>query len=405
MQPSTEPTKAGGPEDSPSHGLTDPSGATAPGSDENAPRIPLSPAARAINALWWAARFLLALFLFVGALQLMKTGAKSLDVLQPGGFLVRNAGSTLGLGWLGALFVLSGSPVAATSLTLVAAGEGSNVAEAFTEIQGFTMLTGSRLGAAFVVLVTAVIYAFRAGEGERMAPLSTAVMALCTTALIYIPSAFIGFFLLRWEPFHRLDLQFPGQFADVIDLIYGGLLERVEAWPAAFIFLGGLGFLLLSFKILDSVMPHMDDLSEKRLSWLSGKWTMFGLGCLVALITMSVSVALTILVPLVAKGYAKREDILPYVMGANITTLGDTMLAAFALNSPAAVRIVLAEVIATSILSLILLTFFYPQVKTGIWRFQRMMIKGGSKMRLAAFTGALFLVPIATIIISGLIAG
>jgi hypothetical protein len=76
------------------------------------------------------------------------------------------------------------------------------------------------------------------------------------------------------------------------------------------------------------------------------------------------------------------------------------MLAAFALNSPGAVRIVLAEVIATSILSVILLTFFYPQVRSGIWRFQRQMIK--SRPRLAGFTAALFLVPIAIIAISGL---
>jgi hypothetical protein len=57
---------------------------------------------RALDTLWWVVRFLVALFLFVGALQLMKTGAKSLDVLQPGGFLVKNAASTFGLGWLGA---------------------------------------------------------------------------------------------------------------------------------------------------------------------------------------------------------------------------------------------------------------------------------------------------------------
>ena len=126
---------------------------------------------------------------------------------------------------------------------------------------------------------------------------------------------------------------------------------------------------------------------------------MFALGCLVALITMSVSVALTVLVPLVAKGYAKREDILPYIMGANITTLGDTMLAAFALHSAAAVRIVLAEVIATSILSIIILTFFYPQLQTFIWKVQRMMVR--SKPRLAVFTAALFLLPITIIIVSG----
>jgi Na+/phosphate symporter len=235
-----------------------------------------------------------------------------------------------------------------------------------------------------------------------MAPVSTAVMALCTTAMIYIPAAIIGFSLLRWNTFHSMNIHFGGQFSDLIDVVYGGILERVETWPAALVFLGGLGVLLVTFKLIDSVMPEMDSeaMSESRLAWLRNKWPMFGLGCLVALVTMSVSVALTVLVPRVAKGYVKREDILPYVMGANITTLGDTMLAAFALNSPAAVRIVLAEVIATSILSMILLAFFYPQIRRGIWRFQRMVVK--SKPRLATFTAALFLVPVTIVLVSGL---
>jgi sodium-dependent phosphate cotransporter len=356
-----------------------------------------SSAQRIVDGLWWTLRFALALFLFVGALQLMKTGAAGLDVLQNRGLLVRNPGSTLGLGWLGALFVLSGSPIAATSLTLVAA-------DSITEIQGFTMLTGSRLGAAFVVLVVAVVYALRSGEGERLKPVSTAVMALSTTALIYIPASLIGLGLLTWGPFAGLDPHFPGQFADLIDLIYGGLLARVEQWPGALLFLGGLGVLLLSFKLIDSVMPSLDEktIGTKRIQWLRKKWPMFGLGSLVALITMSVSVALTVLVPLVAKKYVKREDILPYIMGANITTLGDTMLAAFALHSPAAVRIVLAEVIATSILSVILLAFFYPQTRRMVWKFQRQMLL--NKTRLAAFTAGLFLMPVAIIAVSGTIA-
>jgi sodium-dependent phosphate cotransporter len=350
---------------------------------------------RVAGAAWWTVRFLVAMFLFVGALQLMKTGAGSLDILANKGALVRNPGATLGLGWIGALFVLSGSPMAASALTLVAA-------DSISEIEGFTMLTGSRLGAAFVVLVVAVVYAIRGGAGERRQPLSTAIMALSTTALIYIPSAFIGFFLLR-GPMAGLKLSFGHQFADVIDLVYGPLLGRVESVAPALVFLGGLGLLLLTFKLLDSVMPTLDEttLSSRRRSWLTRKWPMFAMGCLVALITMSVSVALTVLVPLVAKRYVRRDDILPYIMGANITTLGDTMLAAFALGSAAAVRIVLAEVVATSCLSLILLTFFYPQTRRLIWRFQRAVTR--SKPRLAAFTAGLFLVPVATIVASNLL--
>ena len=358
---------------------------------------------RTLRVMGWTARLLFAMFLFVGALQLMRVGAASLDILQAGGFLVRNAGSTLGLGWLGALLVLSGSPIAATSLTLVAAGEQvADGARGFTEMQGFAMLTGSRLGAAFVVLLTAVIYAFRSKNGGRKKPLSTAVMALCTTALIYVPSAIIGALLLNWGPFAGLELQFPAQFADLIDVVYGPLLDRIDEWPAAVLFIGGLGVLLLSFKAIDSVLPQMDNASMEgpRTAWLKRKWPMFGLGCLVALVTMSVSVALTLLVPLVAKGYVKREHILPYIMGANITTLGDTMLAAFALNSPATVRIVLAQVIATTIVSVLILAFCYPQVRSGIWRFQRQMIK--NRQRLGGFTAALFVTPIAIIAISGL---
>jgi sodium-dependent phosphate cotransporter len=380
--PLNTPDKAGVPEtDSPPVELVSPGQASLP--------------KRVVRIAWWIVRFLIALFLFVGALQLMKTGAAGLDILQNRGLLVKNAGSTLGLGWVGALFVLSGSPVAATALTLVAA-------HSITEIQGFTMLTGSRLGAAFVVLVVAVIYSLRSKAGERMKPVSTAVMALTTTAFIYLPSAVIGLTLLRWQPYHNLNLKFPNQFSDLIDLVYGDLLARVQNLPGWVLFLGGLGVLLLSFRLIDAVMPSLDDenIRTRRLTWLRRKWPMFGLGSLVALVTMSVSVALTVLVPLVAKKYVKREDILPYIIGANITTLGDTMLAAFALNSPAAVRIVIAEVLATSFLSVILLAFFYPQMRRIVWKFQRQMVM--SKPRLAGFTAALFLAPISVIALSNL---
>jgi sodium-dependent phosphate cotransporter len=365
------------------------------------PRIAVAVAAPPTRSLWeralagleWSSRFALGLYLFVGALQLMKTGAAGLDVLQQGSLLVKNAGSTLGLGWIGAMLVLSGSPIAASSLTLVAA-------ESISEIQGFTMLNGSRLGAAFVVLLVAVIYALRGGDGQRRKPVSTGVMALSTTALVYIPGGILGLALLRWEPFRQLEVQFPSQFGDLVDLVYGGLLERLKAVPAPLLFVGGLGILLLSFRLLDTVLPEMSDesLGKSRLAWLRKKWPMFGLGCVVALMTMSVSVALTVLVPLVARGRVRREDIIPYIMGANITTLGDTLLAAFLLDSAASVRIVLADILGVSTVTLVLLTFFYPRVQSCIWGFQHQMVK--SRPRLAGFTAALFLAPLAIIAIS-----
>jgi solute carrier family 34 (sodium-dependent phosphate cotransporter) len=361
-----------------------------------------APLARAARAAWWAVRLAAALFVFVGALQLMKTGASSLSVLEEGGYLVRNAGSTLGLGWLGALLVLSGSPIAATSLTLVAAGEESVSANAFSELQGFTMLTGSRLGAAFVVLVTAALFALRAPDGQRKAPVTCAMFTLFATAMIYVPAAILGAGLLRWDTFHSLELSLPGQLVDLIDLVYGPFLDRAETYSPALVFLGGLACLLVAFKLIDTVLPALDpdSLQSSRTDWLTRKWPMFFLGSLVALVTMSISVALTVLVPLVAKRYVKVDHVLPYILGANITTLGDTMFAAFTLDSPAAVRIVLAEVIATSVLSVVLLAFFYPQILNAMWHLQVLGAK--SARRLAVFTVVLFLIPVTIIGVSGL---
>ena len=342
-----------------------------------------------LSTVWWALRFVAALYLFMGALQIMKSGAAGLSSLQDDGLLISNWASTLGFGWLGALLVLSGSPIAASALTLVKGGT-------ISEIEGFTMVTGSRLGAAFVALLVAVIYAVRGSGGkERRKPLSTAVMALTTTFVIYVPGALIGYALLEWEPFHRLAPSFPGQFNDLLSVLYGGLLERMEDLPALVLFIGGLLVLLASFKLIDTVLPKVTDesLSGSRLELLKRKWPMFGVGCAVALVTMSVSVALTILVPLVVKGYVKREAIIPYIMGANITTLGDTLLAAFLLNSPGSVRIVLAGIVGTTIVSVFLLTFFYVPTRRAIWRFQRKVVS--NRTTLFAFTACLFLVPLA----------
>ena len=342
------------------------------------------------------------LLVFVGALQLMKTAAASLEFLHAG-ILVANAGTTLGLGWLGALLVLSGSPVAATAMSLVAAGESKATAERFTELQGFTMLTGSRLGAAFVVLVTAVVWALREGRGARMVPLSTAVIALVGTAIVYVPAAIVGAALLTSPPLEHLDARLPARAVDLIDVLYGDLVEAADGLPAFVLFVLAIAALLVSFRIIDLALPAIDSdaMGSRHASLLERRWPMFGLGAAVALVTMSVSVALTVLVPLVARNVVRRESIVPYVFGANIATLGDTMVAAFALDSPGAVRIVLAEIVATTTVSVILLTFFYAQTRRAIWSFQRWVV--ASVPRLALFTAGLFLVPLSVIWVSAVV--
>src|SRR5207253_2982856 len=73
----------------------------------------------------------------------------------------------------------------------------------------------------------------------------------------------------------------------------------------------------------------------------------------------SVSVALTILVPLAAKGWIKREEAIPYIMGSNVATLADTLLVAVLIGNAVGVQIVLAEAIGVAIVTAALLFLVY----------------------------------------------
>ncbi len=86
---------------------------------------------------------------------------------------------------------------------------------------------------------------------------------------------------------------------------------------------------------------------------------MFAIGSGVAFVTMSVSVALTVLVPAVAKGFLRRRQAIPYIAGANVTTLADTLLTAVLLGNADAVRVVLAELIGVGGITILLLAFLY----------------------------------------------
>jgi sodium-dependent phosphate cotransporter len=344
------------------------------------------------------ALFLPAIFLFILAIQLMKAGASAVGPQIKGEFPFANGVSTLGTGWLGAYFVLSGSPVAATAISLFGAGT-------LTKLQTFTMLSGSRLGASFIVLLTGFLYAMRHKDRDRRDSIGIGIQALTMTALVYVPGMLIGYTILRRGALDSMNWHASAKMEALMGRLWGPIVDFVDARvPGWALFLVGLGVILVSFSLLDRVLPEVS--SEKTLSkhaaWLKHPWTMFGLGCLVAFLTLSVSVALTVLVPLAAKGYVKRDEALPYIMGANITTLADTLVVAMLQKTPVAAQIVLAEAIGVTIVSLVILAFFYRPVKTAVLGLDDYLV--ASNRRLALFVGALFILPI-TFLLSGLVVG
>jgi solute carrier family 34 (sodium-dependent phosphate cotransporter) len=267
------------------------------------------------------------------ALELLKRGSAGMGpLLQEAG--VSGFAGGLGAGWLAACVLLSGSPVAAIALTLLAAG-------ALSTVETFGMIAGSRLGASFVVLVIGALDDLRSGRREgRSAYIG--VTALLATAATYVPGLALAWFGLERGALSGLRIE-GRELASLVSRVYGPLLDPLADLPRAVLFAGGVVALLAAFKGFDRALPEP---SAGRPPLLPADhvvyqpWFMFGVGLLTTALTLSVSVSISILVPLAARGYVRRENVWPYIFGANVTTLVDTLFAGALVGHPDGARIV-----------------------------------------------------------------
>ncbi len=306
------------------------------------------------RGLWGAGG--LALFLF--ALLLMRAGAAHLTPVLAEAGRLPSPWHSLGLGWLMACLTLSGSPVAAAAVSL-------QDAQALSPAATLTMLTGSRLGASFVLFLIGLRYAWR--RGHPWNSLTTGFVTFWVTATTYLPATALGLFLLpyvpvpwiaRWRPPFLPALLEPFRaFVQTIEGILRSGMSRGFGKPAPESAIGIslflLGFFLvgIALQALDRAIPFPHLTRAEADPPPDSPWPIFGLGLAVTALTMSVSVSIGLLVPSVTRGWIRREHLIPYVMGANISTFMDTLLAALALGNPAAVGVVLTEMISVSAIS------------------------------------------------------
>jgi sodium-dependent phosphate cotransporter len=292
----------------------------------------------------------------------MKDGARAVSPFVREELSVHNAFNSLGFGWLFAYLVMSGSPVAAAALAFFDAG-------AIDQFGAFTMVTGSRLGAGFIVLFLGFVYVLRGRD--RATSLSMGLLSLSVTGITYLLGLFIGYGILHSRILEPLQLQSGAQLLSIVDRIYDPILNFIlDLIPRWALFFLGFGIILLSFNLFDRCLPQMK-IKESQVGRMSRlvyrPWVMFIMGSVVTLISMSVTVSLGILVPLSERGFVRRENVIPYIMGANITTFIDTLFAAILLNNPAAFTVVLVEMVSITLISIIILFFLYR-------RFERRML-------------------------------
>lgn len=331
--------------------------------------------------------FMASLALFILAILLMKEGARALIPLVRDNFQVNNPANSLGFGWLFAYTIMSGSPVAAAALTFLDAG-------AITATSTFTMITGSRFGASFIVLFIGFIYVLRGND--QSSGLGMGLLSLSVTFTTYILGLVVGIAMLQSGILEGVRLGTGGHLNSVLDAVFGPVVDQiVNVLPSWSLFLVGLGIIMVSFNLFDRCLPQMT-LKESQVGRVSRMvyrpWVMFLLGAGITTISMSVSVSLSILVPLSNRGFIRRENVIPYIMGANITTFIDTLVASLLISHPAAFTVVLAEMLSITLVSMIILATAYRRYERAMLSFVSWVTR--RKRNLTIFMVSIFVVPL-----------
>jgi sodium-dependent phosphate cotransporter len=300
------------------------------------------------------ALFFASLYLFILAITLMKDGARAVGPLIQDIFSITTPANSMGFGWLSAYLVMSGSPVAASSLTFYNIGT-------LDKLSTYAMITGSRLGASFIVLFIGFIYVLRGRD--RSTSLSMGLLSLTVTITTYLPSFFLGSYMLRSGILDQWHINSGRLLTSFFESAIYPLSEVASEYlPELIIFIIGLGVIMLSFSLFDRCLPQLS-LKESQFGQVSRlvyhPIVMFILGAIITMISMSVTLSLSILVPLSNRGFVRRENVIPYIMGANITTFVDTLFASALMEDPSAFTIVLAGMFSIAIFSILILLMVY----------------------------------------------
>ena len=186
------------------------------------------------------------LALFILALELLKAAASELAPLLAQ-WQVSGLRQSVGFGWLGAYAVLSGSPIAAIALTLYSSA-------AINDLATLGMMTGSRLGASFIVLFVGFLYHLRGHK--RVASVAIGVLAFAVTTTIYLPALGLGVLILHQGWLDGVRFGTPAALESTIDLLFDPIVLLIQGIvPFWGVFVVGLGALLGAFKLFDGVLP------------------------------------------------------------------------------------------------------------------------------------------------------
>ena len=348
---------------------------------------------RGIGVLKLPVGALVAVLMFLFSVQLLGTATEATTPLLERLFRQAVVGDTsaLGVSWLATYLLTNGSVVAALSISVFESGVVS--AE-----QLFMMVAGSRLGGSAIVVFVGALDYFQKKEYSLPSSVSMGLLTFLLTYSVYLPATVLGYLSLPWlRGRFSTDLQgFEVGIGSVrlFEPVTVAITNRLGSLPS---FVFAVLFLFGSIRFFDRLLRQVETETLRRNLFRRFRrtWLSFLFGILLTGVTTSVAFSLGVIVPLYNRGFVKRDELVPYILGANIGTLADTAIVAVVLGSPVGFAVVLFLLLLASVLTVAVLFFIDDYTRSVATLNDRLL---NDRMYFAVFVVSLVLVPLALLL-------
>jgi len=305
-----------------------------------------------------------AIYFFISAIVLIKSSAKIMgqSLASTIILLIRDTTSAVFAGWISTTLLHSSGAFDSIICAFVSSGVmplGLSVAT----------IIGAEIGTTVTPFLISVLGRMR-GEGESEAAfnvtMSHVLYNLFTLAIFYPIELFFGTFtkIAEYGTQIFVKAEWLNSVPDLLNVItpwVKPLLNIIPPWLGLVI---GGALLLVA---LGAVEKYMTAIFSMPRSWNIIKNTFtrplraFLAGFVFTVLVPSTTVMVSLLVPLAASGVIKAEYyILPYILGANIGTVFDVMIAAMATGDPVSMGVWLVHLTINVVGAIIFLPILKP---------------------------------------------
>ena len=277
---------------------------------------------------------ILAIYFFVSGIVVIKTSAVIMgeSLAEKIVLLISDTTSGVFAGWIGTALIQSSGAFDSIVITFTSSGVMPLTLAVATII-------GAEIGTAVTPFLVSVLGHLRGGKrlsASYNVTMSHVLYNLFTLLLFYPAELFFGFFSNIAVRGRNIFINAPwlSAFPDIIDLATPWvdlLFEFIPAWLGLII--GGvmlIGALMALEKYMTAIFSMPRSWNLIRATFAKPRRA-FLAGFLFTILVPSTSVMVSILVPLASSGAILADYyILPYILGANIGTVFDVMIAALA---------------------------------------------------------------------------